>query len=130
MSSTLLAEARVSLADATRRYEAMTPRSREAFNSAVESLAGGTTRTTVFFAPYPPLIVRGEGCAIEDLDGNRRIDFLNNYTSLILGHADPCVVSAVVEQAQRGSAFAAPTENELRLGPRICSRVPAGATLR
>jgi glutamate-1-semialdehyde 2,1-aminomutase len=128
--STLLSQAHVSLAAAMQRYEAMTPRSRAAFGSAVESLAGGTTRTTVFFAPYPPVMVRGEGCWTEDLDGNRRIDFLNNYTSLILGHADPRVVSAVVEQAQRGTAFAAPTENELRLAQMICSRVPSVERLR
>src|ERR671931_2721884 len=102
----------VSLDAALARYEAMTPRSRAFFAQAVDRLAGGTTRTTVFFEPYPPALVRGEGCWIEDLDSNRRIDFLNNYTSLILGHADPRVVEAVTEQARRGSAFAAPTENE------------------
>jgi glutamate-1-semialdehyde 2,1-aminomutase len=124
------ATARVSLSQAVERYEAMTPRSRAYFGSAVDSLAGGTTRTTVFFDPYPPVVVRGEGYWIEDLDGNRRLDFLNNYTSLILGHADPAVVAAVVEQAHNGTAFAAPTQNELRLAELICSRVRSVERLR
>jgi glutamate-1-semialdehyde 2,1-aminomutase len=120
----------VSLDAALARYEAMTPRSRTFYTAAVDRLAGGTTRTTVFFDPYPPALVRGEGCWIEDLDGNRRLDFLNNYTSLILGHADPRVVAAVTEQAQRGTAFAAPTESELRLAELISTRVPSVERLR
>ena len=108
----------------------MTPRSAAHDRAAVASLAGGTTRTSVFFEPYPPVAVRGEGCWIEDLDGNRRIDFLNNYTSLILGHAHPRIVAAVTEQTRRGSAFAAPSENELRLAQLICARVPSVERLR
>jgi glutamate-1-semialdehyde 2,1-aminomutase len=111
-------------------YEELNPRSRAYFERAVNSLAGGTTRTTVFFAPFPPVLVRGEGCWIEDLDGNRRLDFLNNYTSLILGHAHPAVVAAVVAQARNGTAFAAPTQTELRLAELICARVPSVERLR
>lgn len=120
----------LSLPRVLERYEELNPRSREHFSRAVGRLAGGTTRTTVFFEPYPPVMVRGEGCWIEDLDGNRRIDFLANYTSLILGHAHPVVNRAVIEQVQRGSAFAAPTANELRLAELISSRVPSVERLR
>jgi len=111
-------------------YEELNPKSRAYFDQAVKSLAGGTTRTTVFFEPFPPVLVRGEGCWIEDLDGNRRVDFLSNYTSLILGHADPRVVDAVVQQARHGTAFAAPTDNERRLAELICSRVASVERLR
>jgi glutamate-1-semialdehyde 2,1-aminomutase len=126
----LLSPARVDLAPVLARYTSMTPRSRAFFDQAERSLAGGTTRTTVYFEPYPPAMVSGQRCWIEDLDGNRRIDFLANYTSLILGHAHPTVVAAVTQQAQRGSAFAAPTTNELRLAELICSRVPSVERLR
>ena len=126
----VLGPTRVNPEAALARYEAMTPRSRAFFTRAVDRLAGGTTRTTVYFDPYPPVMVRGDGCSIEDLDGISRLDFLNNYTSLILGHADPRVTAAVTEQAQRGTAFAAPTENELRLAELICSRVASIERLR
>src|SRR6266545_2226705 len=128
--STVVGPGRVSLDVAIADYVELNPRSRAHFERAVGALAGGTTRTTVFFEPYPPVLVRGEGCWVVDLDGNRRLDFLNNYTSLILGHADPGVVAAVTEQAQRGTAFAAPTENELRLAELICMRVPSVERLR
>jgi len=122
--------AQVDLGRAVERYQQQTPRSRAHFAHAAERLAGGTTRTTVFFEPYPPVMVRGEGCWTEDLDGNRRIDFLANYTSLILGHAHPEVNCAVTEQVGRGSAFAAPTPHELRLAELISTRVPSVERLR
>jgi glutamate-1-semialdehyde 2,1-aminomutase len=128
--TSVIGPTRVRLDAALARYEATTPRSRAFFAQAVDRLAGGTTRTTVYFEPYPPVMVRGDGCWIEDLDGTRRLDFLNNYTSLILGHADARVMVAVAEQTHRGSAFAAPTENELRLAELICARVPSIERLR
>jgi 4-aminobutyrate aminotransferase-like enzyme len=89
-------------------YRERTKRSRELFERAGRILEGGTTRTSVFFSPYPCYIADGQGSRITDLDGNVRIDFLNNYTSLIHGHAYPPIVEAVTRQAQKGSAFSAP----------------------
>jgi glutamate-1-semialdehyde 2,1-aminomutase len=74
---------------------------------------GGSTRTTVYSAPYPPYIAAGEGLTLRDVDGNLYRDFLGNYTALILGHAHPAVVAAVEAQVRRGSAFAAPTETDV-----------------
>ena len=68
-------------------YRERTKRSRELFERAGQTLEGGITRTSVFFAPYPCYVAEGQGCRFTDLDGNVRIDFLNNYTSLIHGHA-------------------------------------------
>src|SRR5207248_4382336 len=106
-------------------YVESTPKSREHYARAAKSLTGGTTRTTTYFDPYPPCIVRGEGCYTWDVDGNRRTDFLNNYTALILGHAHPAVVEAATRATAAGAAFAAPTDNELRLAELIKERVPS-----
>ena len=105
-------------------YVARTPRSRELFERATASLPGGSTRTTVYTAPYPPYVASGSGLWLEDVDGNRYRDFLGNYTSLILGHAHPAVVAAVEAQVRRGSAFAAPTETEVELAEEIRRRRP------
>jgi len=112
------------------RYLASTPRSRANFERAAEALVGGTTRTTVYMDPYPPTVVRGQGATVWDLDGNARTDLLNNYTALILGHAHPAVVAAVERVAQGGTAFAAPTEHELRLAELIKERLPSVERLR
>jgi glutamate-1-semialdehyde 2,1-aminomutase len=111
-------------------YLARTPRSRELFERATASLPGGSTRTTVYTAPYPPYVESGSGLRIRDVDGNVYRDFLGNYTSLILGHAHPAVVGAVEAQVRRGSAFAAPTETEVELAEEIRRRVPSVERLR
>jgi glutamate-1-semialdehyde 2,1-aminomutase len=111
-------------------YLARTPRSRALFERATASLPGGSTRTTVYAAPYPPYIESGTGLLMRDVDGNVYRDFLGNYTSLILGHAHPAVVAAVEAQVRRGSAFAAPTETEIELAEEIRRRVPSLERLR
>ena len=111
-------------------YVARTPRSRALFERATTSLPGGSTRPTVYAAPYPPYIESGAVLQLHDVDGNVYRDFLCNYTSLILGHAHPAVVAAVEAQVRRGSAFAAPTETEVELAEEIRRRVPSVERLR
>jgi len=91
-------------------------------------LAGGNSRVTAYFAPFPFYVERGEGCAIYDLDGIARVDFYNNATSLILGHCNPQVTTAVMAQATRGSAFANPTGPEMELATLLTSTIPLSAS--
>lgn len=111
-------------------YHRQNPRSAARFAQAQHVLAGGNSRLTAYFAPFPFYVERGEGCHIYDLDGNRRIDFYNNATSLILGHCHPQVTAAVAAQAARGTAFANPTEPELELALLLTSLVPSVQRLR
>ena len=111
-------------------YRQRTPGSAALFERAAASLPGGSTRTTIFSAPYPPYMTRGEGIRTWDVDGNEYRDFLGNYTSLILGHAHPDVVAAVEAQVRRGSAFAAPTEIEIELAEEIRRRLPSIERIR
>ena len=111
-------------------YLTRTPGSAALFERAARSLPGGSTRTTIFSAPYPPYMVRGAGLRTWDVDGNEYRDFLGNYTSLILGHAHPDVVAAVEVQVRRGSAFAAPTETEIELAEEIRRRLPSIEKIR
>src|SRR5262249_4790409 len=93
-------------------------------------MPGGNSRTTTFFDPYPFYIARGEGARIWDVDGVERIDFNGNYTSLILGHANPRVVRAVQEAAGRGMSYPGPTEHEVRLADVLTTRLPGVETIR
>jgi glutamate-1-semialdehyde 2,1-aminomutase len=111
-------------------YRDRTKRSRELFEQAGQALAGGTTRTSVFFAPYPSYIVEGRGARITDLDGNVLLDFVNNFTSLYHGHAYPPIVEAAARQLARGSAYAAPSELEIQLAALIQERLPSLERLR
>ncbi len=112
------------------RYTARTPTSAALFERATRVLPGGSTRTTTFSDPYPPYIAEGQGATLTDVDGNAYLDFLGNYTSLIVGHAHPEVVAAVEAQVRRGSAFAAPREVEIELAEEIVGRAPSIERIR
>ena len=96
-------------------YRERNPRSAARFAEAQQVLAGGNSRLTAFFKPFPFYAEHGEGCVLRDVDGNERLDFYNNATSLILGHRDAQVTAALQAQADKGTAFANPTEPEVEL---------------
>jgi len=86
-------------------------------------MPGGNTRHSVALAPYPVYARSGSGCHITDVEGEQRIDFLNNYTSLILGHAHPQVTKAVQSRAAMGTAFTMPVPEEVELAELLVARV-------
>jgi len=106
------------------RYLSRTRTSAARNEEATRTMPGGDTRSTAWFAPYPPFVDCGQGASFTDVDGNSYIELLNNYTSLIHGHAHPAVVEAIRQQVARGSAFAAPHEASMRLSQVIVERMP------
>ena len=111
-------------------YERQNPKSAACFSAAQDVLAGGNSRLTAYFSPFPFYVDRGEGYRLYDIDGNVRIDFYNNATSLILGHHNPQVAAALIAQAEKGTAFANPTQPEVELARLIVDRVPSVERLR
>ena len=116
--------------DLIREYEARTPRSRELFERFRAHLPGGETRTLTYYEPYPVVIQRGEGPTLVDVDGNRYVDVLNNYTSLVHGHAYPPIVDALAAAARDGLAFPAPHPRQLRWAELLTDRYPAVELVR
>src|SRR5436190_12374165 len=112
------------------RYLEPGSRSAELFARAQAVMPGGNSRTTVFMAPYPPYADSGDGCWVTDVDGDRRLDCLNNYTALIHGHAHPALVDAATRRLARGSSFPLPTPEEIDLAALICERLPSAEHLR
>jgi glutamate-1-semialdehyde 2,1-aminomutase len=78
----------------------------------------------------PVFVERGEGCELVDVDGNRYVDWVCSWGPLILGHADPDVVSALTEAAARGSSYGAPTAAEVELAEEVAKRVASVEMLR
>ena len=111
-------------------YLARTTRSRALYEEALAVMPGGNSRTTTFFDPYPFYVERGYGAHVVDADGNDRLDFNGNYTSLILGHAAPEIVKAVQETAALGLSFPGPTEHEIRLAELLTRRIPSMDSVR
>jgi len=71
-----------------------------------------------------PFIVRGEGSRIFDADGNEYIDYVGSWGPLILGHAAPTVVEAVIGATRDGTSFGASTPNEAELAEMVLSAFP------
>ena len=78
----------------------------------------------------PIFIERGEGPYIWDVDGNRYVDWVSSWGPLILGHADPLVVEAIRQAADRGTSFGAPTAGEVDLATEVVSRFPSVEMVR
>ena len=116
--------------DIIKKYEAKTLTSKKHFELAQKWLPGGGTRNIAYFYPYPFYITKGEGCYLEDVDGNSYIDILNNMTVLIHGHAHPKMVEKIEEQLRKGTAHAAPMEVQYELARIICERTPSVEKLR
>lgn len=112
------------------RYTARTPRSRLLDQQAKVSLPGGDTRWATYHLPYPIYMARGEGCTLTDVDGNSYIDFQNNYTSLVHGHAHPAITAAIQHQAANSVVYGAPAEQQFQLADLITRRLPGVDQLR
>jgi glutamate-1-semialdehyde 2,1-aminomutase len=112
------------------RYQARTPRSAALYERARESLPAGTTRSLNSWRPYPTYIEAGHGVEVRDVDGNRYLDFLNNYSSLIHGHAHPAVMQAIADRLPDGTIFSFAGPLEVQLAEAIRARVPSIERLR
>jgi glutamate-1-semialdehyde 2,1-aminomutase len=114
----------------TRRWAAPGSKSAALFARAQGVMPGGNTRTTVYMSPYPPYAASGAGCFVTDVEGDRRLDCLNNYTALIHGHAHPAIVEAASRRLAQGSSFPLPTPEEIELAAILCERVPSAEHVR
>jgi glutamate-1-semialdehyde 2,1-aminomutase len=73
----------------------------------------------------PFFVRRAEGAYLETEDGDRYLDWVLSWGPLVLGHADPETVAAVIEAARDGTSFGAPTEREVELAAEIADAVPS-----
>jgi glutamate-1-semialdehyde 2,1-aminomutase len=102
--------------------------SEAAFERARRRIPGGVNSPVRAFRSVgrtPIFIDRGHGSKIVDLDGNEYIDYIGSWGPLILGHAHPEVMEAVVRTAEKGTSFGVPTELETVMAELVCERVPS-----
>lgn len=100
------------------------PRSRELMAQRRAAVARGPLHVTPIF------LARGEGAVVEDVDGNRLLDFAGGLAVLNVGHCAPSVVAAVREQAGRSlhACFhVTPYEGYVRVCERLNALAPGAA---
>lgn len=117
----------ISPADA---YDARYPASAALIERARAVMPGGNTRTTAYYPPFPLAITRADGPYLWDADGNRLIDLLMNYTSLVHGHRFPPAMDAARRTLERGTVWPAPSEEQVALAELLCERIPSVEQVR
>jgi glutamate-1-semialdehyde 2,1-aminomutase len=103
------------------------------FTDAREVIAGGVNSPVRAFAGVggePVFFKSASGAWVESEDGRRFIDYVGSWGPMILGHAHPAVLEAVIETAQRGLSFGAPCVLETRIATKITELMPSIERLR
>ena len=105
-----------------------TPKSARLFKRAVRILPGGVdspVRAFTSVGATPLFIARASGARLEDVDGNRFIDYVMSWGPLIHGHAPKGLVQALTGAAKRGTSYGAPSPLEVELGERVRKFMPS-----
>ncbi len=106
--------------------QTVTEVSAKLFGDACAVIPGGVNSPVRAFKAVggtPRFITEAHGCWLTDADGNRYVDLVCSWGPMILGHAHPAVVDAVVRAASTGLSFGAPTPAESELAAEIIARV-------
>jgi glutamate-1-semialdehyde 2,1-aminomutase len=107
-------------------YPFEAPASQQLFDRALAVTPGGVNSPVRAFKAVggtPRFMVSGRGPYLTDADGREYVDLVCSWGPMILGHAHPAVLDAVVTAAGRGFSFGTPSENEVALGEEIVARV-------
>jgi len=102
-------------------------RSEELFAQAQVRIPGGVNSPVRAFRAVggtPIFFEKAQGAYAWDADGQRYIDYVQSWGPMVLGHAHPDVIQAVIDTAQFGLSFGAPTERETTLAEKLCTLMP------
>ena len=102
-------------------------RSSTLFAEAEKVIPGGVNSPVRAFKAVggtPIFAKSAKGAYVFDEDGNRYIDYINSWGPMVLGHAYPPVVDAVIEKAKLGTSFGMPTEMETQIAALAIKMVP------
>ena len=106
-------------------YVARTPNSRAIVERASEVMPNGETRSVLRFSPYPLVIKSGKGSELVDVDGNKYLDFINDYGAGLYGHSQPKIQSAIREAIEQGLTLGGVNQYEGELARLLVDRFPA-----
>lgn len=105
----------------------------KSFDEAKKYIPGGVNSPVRAFAGVggePLFISSAGGSRITDNSGREYIDYVGSWGPMVLGHAHPAVIEAVIRQAEKGLSFGAPTDIETELAALVCSLVPSVEQVR
>jgi glutamate-1-semialdehyde 2,1-aminomutase len=106
----------------------VTSRSARLFSRALDLLPGGVDSPVRAFKAVgaePIFIRRASGSRIEDVDGNRYIDYVMSWGPLIHGHAPRGLIRTLQQTARAGTSYGAPSPLEVELAARVRKLMPS-----
>jgi glutamate-1-semialdehyde 2,1-aminomutase len=108
-------------------------RSEALFSAAQRVIPGGVNSPVRAFRGVggtPFFVASASGARVRDVDGREYIDFLGSWGPLILGHAAPAVVEAVIQATRNGTSYGAPTGGEVEMAEAITEAFPSMELVR
>ena len=110
-------------------------KSEELLDRALKSIPLGTQTFSKSHTQFPrgaaPFYIRrAQGANAWDVDGNEYVDFANALASVTLGHCDPDVTAAVIEQVKEGTIYSLPHPLEIEVSEAIIEMVPCAEQVR
>ena len=105
-----------------------TTKSRAYFKAAQLAIPGGVNSPVRAFRSVggdPLFIKKAKGVLLEDVDGNSFIDYVLSWGPMILCHAHPTVLKAIIQAAKQGTSYGAPCQTETELARLIIQAVPS-----
>lgn len=103
------------------------------FERAQRSIPGGVNSPVRAFKAVggtPRFIAKADGPYIWDVDGKSYIDYIQSWGPMVLGHNNPKIRQAVIDAAQHGLSFGAPTEAEVIMAEKVKTLVPSMEMVR
>jgi len=103
-------------------------KSKKIFSRLKKSLPGGVNSPVRAFNSvdsFPLIIKSGKGSVIIDEDDNSYIDFVGSWGPLILGHANPNVISKIIDTIRNGTSFGNSTKLEAELAELVIKAFPS-----
>ncbi len=103
------------------------------FIQAQRSMPGGVNSPVRAFknvGGFPRFIQSASGAYLTDVDGQKFVDYIGSWGSMILGHNDPDVIAALQTQLTQGVSFGTATENEIHLAELVAQLIPHIEMLR
>ena len=110
-----------------------TSQSARLFRKAQQLIPGGVNSPVRAFRSVggtPLAMTKGKGSHLIDLDGNRYLDYVLSWGPMILGHAHPQVLQAIIDTAKNGTSFGAPSQQEVDLASLVTKMMPSVERVR
>jgi glutamate-1-semialdehyde 2,1-aminomutase len=108
-------------------------KSTELFNRAQSIIPGGVNSPVRAFNGVgggPLFIQKAQDAYIYDVDDKQYIDYVGSWGPMILGHNHPAIKKAVIDAAENGLSFGAPTEIEIIMAEKVQQLVPSMQQVR